>query len=114
MDKPRRARNGHSNGNGNGNGDQSGSAAQPRLPKSPHVVSSQTRAIVQQLVEKGKAQGWLSQEQILQVFPEAESNIEQLEEVYIVLFEEGIQLVDENQATDRSRRQTRRTARKWT
>jgi RNA polymerase primary sigma factor len=63
----------------------------------PHVVSAQTRAIVQQLVEKGKTQGWLSQDQILQVMPEAESNIEQLEEVYIVLFEEGINVVDQAQ-----------------
>lgn len=97
IEKTRRARNGQGAGNGNGNGRTNPSAAEKQ-----HVVSAQTRAIVHQLVERGKAQGWLSQEQILQVFPEAESNIEQLEEVYIVLFEEGIQLVDENQVTDTS------------
>lgn len=93
IEKNRRAR----NGNGNGHAVSSGTSG---TADKSHVVSSQTRAIVQQLVEKGKTQGWLSQEQILQVFPEAESNIEQLEEVYIVLFEEGIQLVDENQQSD--------------
>src|SRR5687767_13261402 len=93
VDKTRRARNGHSNGNGNGNGHKmtKSAAASGAASDKPLAVSAQTRAIVQQLVEKGKAQGYLSQDQLLQMFPEAESNIEQLEEVYIVLFEEGIQ-----------------------
>lgn len=102
-DKPRRARSGEGNGNGNGH-----KATKPVVvasaasaEKSP-AVAIQTRAIVQQLVEKGKAQGWLSQDQLLQLFPEAESNIEQLEEVYIVLFEEGIQLVDQAEVPDSS------------
>lgn len=84
--------------NGNGNGHALSGNSNTSLEKM-HGVSAQTRAVVSQLIEKGKAQGWLSQEQILEVFPEAESNIEQLEEVYIVLFEEGIPLVDENQAS---------------
>lgn len=101
-DKPRRARTAHTNGNGNGNGHTGtkSAAAQAAAAEKAHNVSAQTRAIVQQLVDKGKAQGWLSQDQLLQVFPEAEANIEQLEEVYIVLFEEGIQLVDENQSAE--------------
>lgn len=101
-DKPRRARDGHSNGNGNGNGHSvtKPGTAQTSTAEKSHVISAQARAVVQQLVEKGKSQGWLSQDQILQAFPEAESNIEQLEEVYIVLFEEGVQLVDENQSPE--------------
>lgn len=98
VDKPHRARNGHSNGNGNGHRSPKGAPA--TAAEKAHAVSLQTRAIAQQLVEKGKSQGWLSQDQILQVLPEAEANIEQLEEVYIVLFEEGIQLVDENQTPE--------------
>lgn len=99
---PHRARNGHKNENGNGNGHRGASAAkaQAAAAEKARLVSAQTRVIVGQLVEKGKAQGWLSQEQLLQAFPEAESNIEQLEEVYIVLFEEGITIVDENQTPD--------------
>ncbi len=97
----RRARSAHSNGNGNGHrGTQTPAASSTASAEKPHVVSAQTRVIVQQLVEKGKTQGWLSQDQILQVFPEAESNIEQLEEVYIVLFEEGINVVDQAELTD--------------
>lgn len=59
------------------------------------LVQPETQAVVQELIAKGKAQGYLAQDQILAVFPEAETNMEQLEELYIVLFEEGVQLLDE-------------------
>ncbi|MBI5032405.1 MAG: RNA polymerase sigma factor RpoD [Chloroflexi bacterium] len=49
---------------------------------------------VEELIKKGKEQGYLVQDDILQVFPEAESNMEQLEELYIVLFDEGISVVE--------------------
>ncbi len=49
---------------------------------------------VDELIKKGKDQGYLTQDDILQVFPEAESNLEQLEELYIVLFDEGISVVE--------------------
>lgn len=93
-DKPRRARASNGNGNGNGHKKVMASPVVETGADKLHIASSQTRAIAQQLVEKGKAQGWLAQDQILALFPEAESNIEQLEEVYIVLFEEGIPLVE--------------------
>lgn len=96
-------------GNGNGHRLKPGT----RVRKEAVVVNSQTtkpltgqaaaRAIVQQLLEKGKAQGWLSQEQIMAALPEAESNMEQLEEVYIILFEQGIQLVDTSQELEGSK-----------
>lgn len=59
------------------------------------LVQPEAHAVVQELITKGKAQGYLAQDQILTVFPEAETNMEQLEELYIVLFEEGVQLLDE-------------------
>ena len=49
---------------------------------------------VDELIKKGKEQGYLVQDDILQVFPEAEANLEQLEELYIVLFDEGISVVE--------------------
>lgn len=105
--KPRRARStngsvGMGNGHTNGNGHQV-KPVQPvaaPLGAPTRVVSVTARTIAQQLVEKGKAQGWLSQDQILAAFPEAESDMEQLEEVYIVLFEEGIQLVESPQSSE--------------
>lgn len=100
LTKQRRSRSGNSNGKPNGH---TAKSVAPVMQEAV-VVTSQTtkaqsaqasaRAIVQQLLEKGKAQGWLSQDQIMAALPEAESNMEQLEEVYILLFEEGIQLIE--------------------
>ncbi len=50
--------------------------------------------LVELLIKKGKEQSYLTQDDILQVFPEAEANMEQLEELYIVLFNEGIPVVE--------------------
>ena len=54
--------------------------------------------IVDELIKKGKEQGYLTQDDVLSVFPEAESNLEQLEELYIVLFDEGIAVVENEKA----------------
>jgi len=53
---------------------------------------------VELLIKKGKDQAYLSQDDILQVFPEAETNMEQLEELYIVLFNEGIPVIEPEKA----------------
>jgi len=50
--------------------------------------------LAEELIKKGKEKGFLTQDDILSVFPEAESNLEQLEELYIVLFDEGIAVVE--------------------
>lgn len=63
------------------------------------LVQPEAQAIVQDLIAKGKSQGYLSQDQILSAFPEAEANMEQLEELYIVLFEEGVPLLDQPPGT---------------
>lgn len=47
-----------------------------------------------ELIAKGKQQGFLTQDDILRRYPEAETNLESLEELYIVLIDEGIQVVD--------------------
>ncbi len=54
--------------------------------------------LAEELITKGKEQGYLTQDDILSVFPEAESNLEQLEELYIVLFDEGIPVVESDRA----------------
>ena len=108
--KPRRTRSGTANGNGHKH--KTTVISPTPISQEAVVVTTQTikapsaaanaRGIVQQLIEKGKAQGWISQEQIMAALPEAESNMEQLEEVYIVLFEEGIQLVESQQEAEAS------------
>jgi RNA polymerase primary sigma factor len=47
------------------------------------------------LMQKAGDQGYLSSEDILEAFPEAEENIDQLEEVFILLQEAGIDIEDE-------------------
>jgi RNA polymerase primary sigma factor len=47
------------------------------------------------LMQKASEQGYLTSEDILEAFPEAEENIDQLEEVFISLQEAGIEIDDE-------------------
>jgi RNA polymerase primary sigma factor len=47
------------------------------------------------LMQKAGDQGYLASEDILEAFPEAEENIDQLEEVFILLQEAGIDIEDE-------------------
>ncbi len=47
------------------------------------------------LMQKAGDQGYLTSEDILEAFPEAEENIDQLEEVFILLQEAGIDIEDE-------------------
>jgi RNA polymerase primary sigma factor len=47
------------------------------------------------LMQKAGSQGYLTNEDILEAFPEAEDNIDQLEEVFIFLQEAGIEIEEE-------------------
>jgi RNA polymerase primary sigma factor len=77
--------------------DRSGNSADSRAVP-PVDASEEEQTVVDELIAKGKTQGYLTQDDILTAFPEAESNLEQLEELYIVLFDEGVQLLDEAKA----------------
>ena len=48
------------------------------------------------LLSRGKKEGFVTQDQILQVVPEPESNIQQIEDVYSELLELGIEVLEEN------------------
>jgi RNA polymerase primary sigma factor len=47
------------------------------------------------LLARGKKQGYVTQDQILQVVPEPEANIQQIEDVYAELLELGIEVLEE-------------------
>ena len=49
----------------------------------------------ERLLEKGEEQGYITLEDILQEFPEAELHVEEISELYSLLQEEGISIVDE-------------------
>jgi len=71
-------------------------AALARLKGSsaPSAQSDQESNRAEEIVKKGKEQGYLTQDDILTLFPEAESRLEQLEEMYIILFDEGIPVLE--------------------
>lgn len=49
---------------------------------------------IQELINRGREQGFVTQEDILALFPEAESNVEELDDLYSRLAEEGVDVFD--------------------
>ncbi|HSX57980.1 MAG TPA: RNA polymerase sigma factor RpoD [Candidatus Saccharimonadales bacterium] len=49
---------------------------------------------IQELINRGREQGFVTQEEILALFPEAESNVEELDDLYSRLAEEGVDVFD--------------------
>lgn len=50
--------------------------------------------IIKKLIEKGKREGYITQEEVLSNFPEAEEDIEKLDDLYSVFIEEGIDVFE--------------------
>jgi RNA polymerase primary sigma factor len=50
---------------------------------------------VERLIAKGKEQGYVTQQEIASVLPEAEDNLEELDELYAALLENGIEITDQ-------------------
>lgn len=59
------------------------------------IVTAETLASISDLMAQGKKQGYVTQDQILQVVPEPEVNIQQIEDVYAELLELGIEVLDD-------------------
>ncbi|MBI5300644.1 MAG: RNA polymerase sigma factor RpoD [Chloroflexi bacterium] len=74
--------------------------ARLKTPPAPGSPLDEESTLAEELIKKGKDQGYLTQDDILVLFPEAESSLEQLEEMYIVLFDEGIPVVEAEKAHD--------------
>src|SRR5438552_7933293 len=65
--------------------------AAPEAPVTDERIQAELRA----LVELGKKKGFLTHDDILEQFPEAEQNIELIDRVYSVLLEQGIDVVED-------------------
>ena len=50
---------------------------------------------VERLIAKGKEQGYVTQQEIASVLPEAEENLEELDELYAALLEQGVEITDQ-------------------
>lgn len=55
---------------------------------------SHFRPVVQALVDKGKKQGFLSQEEVLEIFPDAEGRLEELDNFYESLLDLGVDVFE--------------------
>ena len=62
------------------------------LAEGEAVVAMTPEAALDHLLALGKSQGYVSYDDVLKVIPEAETNMEQLEDVFAVLFEQGIEV----------------------
>src|SRR5487761_1668511 len=50
---------------------------------------------VDALVQKGREQGYVTQQEIMAALPEAEDNMEELDELYAALIEQGVEVTDQ-------------------
>ena len=51
--------------------------------------------VIGELLERAEIQGCLTTNDILEVLPEVEENLEQLEEIYILVREAGVEIYDD-------------------
>jgi RNA polymerase primary sigma factor len=54
--------------------------------------SSERNEGLERLLRKARRQGFVTREEILESFPEGESGIEEIESLYLILFQEGVQV----------------------
>ncbi len=66
-------------------------AAAPVTEENTHNYSPE----IERLIAKGKEQGFVTQQEVSQVFPDAEENLEELDELYAALLENGVELTDQ-------------------
>jgi RNA polymerase primary sigma factor len=64
---------------------------------SDHMNEDIDSSVIDQLIEVGRDQGFLTLDDILTAFPEAEEDLEQLDETYAALNQAGIRIVEDEQ-----------------
>jgi RNA polymerase primary sigma factor len=60
-----------------------------------HMIEEIDNPVIDRLIEVGRDQGFLTLDDILAAFPEAEEDLEQLDEAYAALNQVGIRIVDD-------------------
>ena len=66
----------------------------PRVPKAKKNVQEKIDPKLKKLIAKGKRRGYLTQKEILEFYPDAEDNIEELDSLYEKLLESGVDVYD--------------------
>lgn len=71
-----------------------------RIDAEEILASEQENPAIEQLIELGKDRGYITIDDILGALPEAEQDLDQLEEMYAALLAAGINVVDESTEED--------------
>jgi RNA polymerase primary sigma factor len=58
----------------------------------PEEITARSAEAAEQLISLGRDQGFVTYDDVLNAFPEAETNLEQLEDLFVNLFEQGIEV----------------------
>src|SRR5262245_3447597 len=66
----------------------------PAVPVAEDLLPDEEHPAIQQLLELGKQKNFVTYDDILHFFPEAERDIDQLDEVHAALLAAGIEVVD--------------------
>src|SRR3989304_306988 len=68
--------------------------AEVKKPVSEEVSEESIEKSEKALITKGKSQGFVTQDEIMAIFPDVEESVEQLDEIYATLSEQNIDVVD--------------------
>ncbi len=68
------------------------------------MVKSEVELLTEELVQKAAQQGYLTSDDMLAAFPEAEENMAQLEEIFIQLIERGIEVYGDVEEAEEEKR----------
>jgi len=66
----------------------------PRLPRIKKNTQEKIDPKLKKLITKGKRRGYLTQKEILEFYPDAENNLEELDSLYEKLLEVGVDVYD--------------------
>ncbi|OGC82560.1 MAG: RNA polymerase sigma factor RpoD [Candidatus Abawacabacteria bacterium RIFCSPHIGHO2_01_FULL_46_8] len=69
-----------------------------RIPQKSSDPLDQYPEEVRYLVKKGRERGFVTQQELMHVLPEAETHIEMLDEVYSIFIEHGVEIIDSKDA----------------
>jgi RNA polymerase primary sigma factor len=71
---------------------------------SDDIVKTETELLNEELIQRAAQQGYLTFDELLTAFPEAEENMAQLEEIFIQLNERGIEVYGDDEEAEEERR----------
>lgn len=69
-----------------------------RIPQKSSDPLDQYPEQVRYLIKKGRERGFVTQQELMHILPEAEANIDMLDEIYGIFIEHGVEIIDSKDA----------------